>query len=133
MTDQDPSGFIPCPAGNGTDAFVHLEVLLFMGMLLGAPTPLLMNLVFERRRSRLGWLEPCAGLDSISSTPLYAFCQGTSVLSSSRTGSALILLIAQLILICHHLLCSCLYCFQQSCLLLCPVSSAHTVPVLQTY
>ena len=38
MTDQDPSGFIPCPSGNGTDAFVHLEVLLFMGMLLGAPT-----------------------------------------------------------------------------------------------
>lgn len=37
MTDQDPSGFIPCQAGNGTDAFVHLEVLLFMGMLLSAP------------------------------------------------------------------------------------------------
>ena len=37
MADQDPSGFIPCPAGNGTDAFVYPEVLLSVGMLLGAP------------------------------------------------------------------------------------------------
>lgn len=37
MADQDPSGFTPCQEGNGTDAFVYIEVLLFMGMLLGAP------------------------------------------------------------------------------------------------
>lgn len=37
MADQDPSGFTPCREGNGTYAFVYIEVLLFMGMLLGAP------------------------------------------------------------------------------------------------
>lgn len=32
MADQDPSGFTLYPAGNGTEAFVYPEALLFMGM-----------------------------------------------------------------------------------------------------
>lgn len=65
------------------------------------------------------------------SHPSYAFSYSTSVLSSSSTMTWCFWCTINPDLLCI-LLCSCLNCFHLSCFLLCPLSTPHTVPVLQS-
>lgn len=114
IADQDPSGFTPCLAGNGTDAFVYPEVLLLWAC-CWVPLPitaLWVNLVFERKRSRWGWLESCAVLDGIPPTPYMPSARALQSClpaapkwpdASDHTINPDLLCI---------LLCSCLDCFQ---------------------